>query len=709
MYDKSPAYAPDLEWLLQSGQATDEVLARALVERHFPRLYRKALDDLIYPEEARRAVDETLVTAILNAHRFRAETSVTAWLDGIADPIRQRRLTDQSGYRFLNPRLRDAMLRRPPARELSVQELEQATSRLLNVIEAQRAARRRNSTWQELILASLAILLVFLLARFSGVLPDIPGLTQTATPTLTEPRPAPTRENPAATPFRQPGILSPGSRIIPLPPLSLQSSHEDIWRRLLMNRYLWHTRWSDVWIILYGPRGYRGPMRAEHHQLWIDHDRRGLLISGPMGGNPDHVELITPDSLGPEPTIFLQGVNEFARLGGKLTWSYLSTETILSSPFMYNIFSLAHQDWPPQEDEYIPVQEGIWADDRRVLVVDRLNREGHREALLWLDTITGTILREQYFGESARGEVLLDVIVTAIAFDKELPEFVFDPGQNQAVHEHFARDYTAGSFQDTFEFPQLPDVIPYAWEPLPLVGAPPGYDPSQAQLTFQWVLIDPSIKPGWRRDYYVFADDYVLGSIALANPFNMICDRSPDGRRIAFASLYPQQEIAPDIIHWFELADLQLQEHKFPGDRLVRFAFAPDSRQLAVSAFDQSTSSGKIYVLDTSTNETTTLGPIEGAWGLAWSPDGRQLATLLWPSTRESDESAVQVVVFDLNKGTASKVHTPTEPDWGRISIEIPLEGWVARFALPMGGLESCTAPPGIQSTFEELATPEVK
>jgi WD40 repeat protein len=144
-------------------------------------------------------------------------------------------------------------------------------------------------------------------------------------------------------------------------------------------------------------------------------------------------------------------------------------------------------------------------------------------------------------------------------------------------------------------------------------------------------------------------------------------------------------------------------------DYLVRIAFAPDSQRLAISAFDQNTGSGKISVLDTATKKSTALGPIEGAWSLAWSPDGRQLATLLWPSSRRSDELLVQVVVFDLERGTASKVRTQTEPDWGRTSIEIPLEGWVAHFPLTMGGLESCNAPPGDQSASGVPATPEVK
>jgi hypothetical protein len=427
-----------------------------------------------------------------------------------------------------------------------------------------------------------------------------------------------------------------------------------------------------------------------------------------MGGNPDHVELITPDSYGPEPTTFLQGVTEFARLGSQLSWSYLNTETILSSPFMFNVFALAHQDWPPQEDVYIPMQEGVWF-GRQVLVVNRFNSKGNREALLWLDSLTGTILREQYFAESARETVILDVIVTGIAFNEDFPDYLFKPERNRAIYEHFAKDYTARTFQDTFAFPQIPDEIPYAWESLPQLIAPPGFDASQAQLSFQWAPIDPSIKPGWMRDYLVYADDYLLGSIALSDPEKMICDRSPDGRRIAFASLYSQQEVAPNTIRWFELTDLQLKQHIYPGDYLVRIAFAPDSQRLAISAFDQNTGRGKISVLDTATDESINLGPIEGAWSLAWSPDGRQLATLLWPSSRRSDVLHVQVVVFDLDRGTPSKVRTQTEPNWGRTSIEIPLEGWVANFSLPMGGLESCNTPPGDQSSSGVPATPEVK
>ncbi|HLE15696.1 MAG TPA: hypothetical protein VI776_13190 [Anaerolineales bacterium] len=93
---------------------------------------------------------------------------------------------------------------------------------------------------------------------------------------------------------------------------------------------------------------------------------------------------------------------------------------------------------------------------------------------------------------------------------------------------------------------------------------------------------------------------------------------------------------------------------------------------------------------------------MEPVYNLAWRPDGRQLATLHWPTFRQSYESAVQITVYDLDKGRAIRYSLATDLDWGSTEVAIPLDGWEARFPLAMSGLESCSAArgsPGPMST----------
>lgn len=57
-------------------------------------------------------------------------------------------------------------------------------------------------------------------------------------------------------------LESPGG-LPPQQPLTINSSHEDIWRRQLMSHYLRQNIWVDVSVILHGPSDYYGPPRAE--------------------------------------------------------------------------------------------------------------------------------------------------------------------------------------------------------------------------------------------------------------------------------------------------------------------------------------------------------------------------------------------------------------------------------------------------------------
>ena len=54
---------------------------------------------------------------------------------------------------------------------------------------------------------------------------------------------------------------------------------------------------------------------------------------------------------------------------------------------------------------------------------------------------------------------------------------------------------------------------------------------------------------------------------------------------------------------------------------------------------------------------------MEPVYNLAWRPDGRQLAALHWPNFRQSYESAVQITVYDLDKGRAIRYSLATDLD----------------------------------------------
>ena len=84
MFDLTPQYAPDLEWMLQSGQVPRELLLEALLQEYYPRVYHLALSILDDRTAAQDAAGLTFARALLDQHRYRSQDGVEFWLFRIA-------------------------------------------------------------------------------------------------------------------------------------------------------------------------------------------------------------------------------------------------------------------------------------------------------------------------------------------------------------------------------------------------------------------------------------------------------------------------------------------------------------------------------------------------------------------------------------------------------------------------------------------------
>src|SRR5512137_2028988 len=84
MFDITPQYAPDLEWMLQSGQVPRELLLEALLQEYYGRVYHLALSILDDRAAAQSAAGQTFARALLNQHRYRSQDGVEFWLFRIA-------------------------------------------------------------------------------------------------------------------------------------------------------------------------------------------------------------------------------------------------------------------------------------------------------------------------------------------------------------------------------------------------------------------------------------------------------------------------------------------------------------------------------------------------------------------------------------------------------------------------------------------------
>ena len=480
--------------------------------------------------------------------------------------------------------------------------------------------------------------------------------------------------------------------IPPQEPLSSQSSHEDIWRRLLLSRYLWKTLWADVRVILNGPEDYSGPPQAERHQLWLDQEHGGLHLSGTLDSNPDYIERINPTSLGPRPAGFLYSINDYARLGSQIPWFYLSSEMIFT-PYMINFFFISDYDFPPNRLHYQVIDEGEWA-GRQAVIVDVIDQNGRIQARQWLDSTTGIILRELFFGYGPDDGILLETNITRIEFDVEFPNGFIQDENHSIIEGGFVQDFNGNP-----EFPgEEPGINPNRTLSnrisLPMWLPPQDFDYARSHLSFASGL-GTGESPGQSSTIHVYADSYYLGDIEIIDPFRTLCVRSSIGDRIAISQWSRSLTNNGEGVHIYNLKELDHVEYSIP-DLYVRFlSFSPDDRYIAMSSLDEKGyRTRNLYIIDTESGERRHIPEIGNIWSLAWSPDGTKLASLRWPSFRNFTQSILRVYVYDLSSGKINTFLVNSNLPWGKTEVSVPLQDWNAKFSLTLGGLEPCVNPP---------------
>jgi hypothetical protein len=225
------------------------------------------------------------------------------------------------------------------------------------------------------------------------------------------------------------------------------------------------------------------------------------------------------------------------------------------------------------------------------------------------------------------------------------------------------------------------DQAPQGYQPLPPQGvlAPPEFDPSQSKLSMVTVIGDNPERPS---QFFgdIYADDYLIGRIDFGAVPGGWCDRSPDGRRIAFTYTTEQPDNSYyETFRWYSLIDRQVID-PFPALELrSNVSWAPDSIRLAFTAItDGDYENRALYVYNTNTGELTRLAPeAAGPWHPHWSPDGNYVVSVV-PSLENDNRATLYAVdarsgeiyyqgPFDLDNWQAAP-DSPTH-EWG---ITIP-------------------------------------
>ena len=678
MFSKDDELSPDLVWMLQSDQVDDATLTAALVQNYYPRIYRKALARLIYPEDARRIAQETIIQAVHESATYRGPESVSQWLDGIARLKIAEKEVSIHEQQMLNPRLIRSMSVGQHWEILSPGEIERETKNIIAGVKQRTQQRRKRITSQVLGLLGMITLVVMIMVGgqyYRSPENQVESLQtgdQEHQPTSTEI----SATQPAKEQVEEPQLREP---------LDLFATSPEIRERILSSREYWDTMWAEVLITYYGPQSYDGPAIQERHQLWVDPQRGSMLVSGPVDEFPILIERFnipgSPDIGGPGMTGDL-----ITRVGSQVPWFAINFETLVEMPYVLNFLAKSTMWERPTSISYAVRDEQEWA-GVKTLVVDLYVSGGHPLGRLNIDPLTGIALREQYYDPDWLEKTIIESNVIQIEYNQPMPTMWKRLDYDFLASNYFSTKPIESAPVDEWSLQLAPPSIPdnFLLE-----------DPSQSKLVFKKSEAADNDAAGFSK-YELFAGEIYLGDIHLLDPLRMICTRSPGGNRFAFAkcTFYPPEE--NENVYWFDLDELQIHHYELPDValQLVWIGFSPDDRYLALSGFNEKYQHEFFYILDT-TSGTMRMLPIPGSYNRkTWSQDGTQILVLEEAGSSFEAETARSILVYSADDGDLMEKIEVTEIPNRSNELVVPINGWEAEFDLGLQDIASCTAPPG--------------
>jgi hypothetical protein len=338
---------------------------------------------------------------------------------------------------------------------------------------------------------------------------------------------------------------------------------------------------------------------------------------------------------------------------------------------------------------------------RRAIVVELYDQEKRRAYRLWVDAITGMILRRLIYSPSSPEVVLWEEQFTAIVYDQAFPPEIFNPVAPPAVN--FARDASGVPLPAGQDLPRQPTWPANGHTRLPRLAPPPGFDPSRQPVFVQWPerwenpdsqagspdyistlvptrpesqsptgnpSLDPLDEPQLSNASFieVYASRYFLGNLPLRNVTFESCQRSPDGKLIALSVSQSTLMSSPIHLYWFNVESPQtLHSIDNIGSTFDLYTFSPDSTRLAFYACGSPDCSIEVEMLETRERLSIKRGWF-GTSFLAFSPDGKSLALIT-----HSYETTFKV--FDLQ--TREEIYSaPYNYPSGEIPPDSPAYAW---------------------------------
>ena len=304
-------------------------------------------------------------------------------------------------------------------------------------------------------------------------------------------------------------------------PLTINSSPLEIRNLINLSPTLWKTLWLDAVIFDYGPDGYVGSPHQYRVQSWYSQPDKSLTVVWTSGSDNTHAVL---RKNGVRYSSYQQQGWLEARQDGAERWDQNLTGDMVF-PNRSQIFG--------RPGQVRVVGEDLVA-GRPTIVVD-WRTEGDsvwpNRYRMWVDVQTGMILRFQFYSGLDGDSLLGEVIFARLALDVDFPQAdLFTPWRLQ--DQVFVSDYR-GELADASVIPRQTLTASEAQRDQDRQPPPAGLDLSASRLSFQYELtLKPSTKPS---NVAVFADQYYLGEVQLADPWSVYCFRSPDGSKVAYS------------------------------------------------------------------------------------------------------------------------------------------------------------------------------
>lgn len=713
--------APDLEWLLVSVQAGAEDLLVHLVENYGVELSLLMQAVFADPFTAEDALVDALTQTVLQRGHYHSDKLVKVWLYSTAldcawqkrrklDPNQIRngtagqetRISFSLGIylpdwlKYLPEETRLAVVlqrylnigRKETAQILEVSEAKIASDMgLVNEVFPFQATRARKGldpdqskrllqlancklpanqpqvrlrrTILEMSWAIGAILLVALLTRVYDLQNPDPARRAVGIPFLT-PLPTSTRVLiPTATPA-----------VTPMKSLNGDSTTQEIYDRYIRRGQNIDTLWIDYLVMLGGAQGGPNGYTMARVELAIDFQAGKVIeLVGPPKGPPEHgiyddfnsenaYELIIDDGRLSEVKILDSSVPTH--------WYYLA-----SLPLELQLDNNG-TNW-----NFKPVEFRML--DRPVLVVDILNSNGVLENTAYLDAMTGFPLIQQRFrSKGERDNLVFYAIVNNASFDEPIPAWKFDLSPSRTIQ-----------FRDSYEPHSIGNEIMESYLSSMLksfTGQTAGENRNNSNTPLYYEVSAMSYhRQGTKYSTNVFLGDEFIGEYPMGNPWSVQCERSPDGKRVAyiedrrleFGDIKPSQ-----VLHWFPIDYPEAFETPLPNVDVTHFTFSPDSMHLAVHA------STEVSLIDLLSGEIDPIMTVPSVDRLTFSEDGKYLGIL---QNLPQNGGATNIWIINLKtKEIVESLNLEPGQDWESQRAQIYATRQVDFTKPAYAGLENC-------------------